>query len=66
MTKRHRLIQTESFRERLRAFAEQARKEAMSLPPGLEQEGLLRKARQADTAAHVDDWINSPGLQQPK
>src|SRR5688572_30170742 len=24
------------------------------------------KARQADTATHVNDWLNSPGLQPPK
>jgi len=27
---------------------------------------LIRKARQADTASHIDEWINSPGLQAPK
>jgi hypothetical protein len=27
---------------------------------------LLKKARQADTAAHVDDWANSRGLRPPK
>jgi hypothetical protein len=27
---------------------------------------LLRRARQADTAAHLDEWANSPGLQPPK
>jgi hypothetical protein len=26
---------------------------------------LVRKADQADTAAHLDDWVNSPGLQPP-
>jgi hypothetical protein len=27
------------------------------LPPGEEREGLLKKARQAETAAHIDDWV---------
>jgi hypothetical protein len=27
---------------------------------------LLRKARQAETAAHVDEWLSPPGLQPPK
>ena len=26
----------------------------------------LRRARQADTASHLDEWINSAGLQPPK
>jgi hypothetical protein len=26
---------------------------------------LLKKVSQADTAAHLDDWANSPGLQPP-
>jgi hypothetical protein len=26
----------------------------------------LRKARQAETAAHINDWLTSPGLQPPK
>jgi hypothetical protein len=29
------------------------------------REALLRKARQAETAAHIDDWLRSPGLQPP-
>jgi hypothetical protein len=32
----------------------------------MERDDVLRKARQADTAAHLDDWANSPGLQAPK
>jgi len=32
----------------------------------MEQEDLLRKARQADTAFHMDEWLSSPGLQPPK
>jgi hypothetical protein len=27
---------------------------------------LERKARQAETAAHIDEWLKSPGLQPPK
>jgi len=30
------------------------------------REALLRKARQADTAAHIDNWLRSPGLQPPQ
>ena len=65
MTVRRRLIQTTSLQERLTAFAEEARRKAKSVV-GREREELLRKARHADTAAHIDDWANSPGLQPPK
>jgi hypothetical protein len=37
-----------------------------ALPFGIERQDLLRKAGQVDTAAHIDDWLNSPGLQPPK
>jgi hypothetical protein len=26
----------------------------------------LRRARQAETAAHIDAWLKSPGLQPPE
>ena len=57
--------QERSFRERLSAFAEDERKKAMALPSGPEKETALRKIRQAETAAHLDDWANSPGLKPP-
>jgi hypothetical protein len=66
MQKRHSFKQSQSFQIRLAAFAQDARDEAEKLPPGTERENMLRKARQADTAAHLDDWANSPGLQPPK
>jgi hypothetical protein len=27
---------------------------------------MLRKVGQADVAAHLDDWANSPGVRPPK
>jgi hypothetical protein len=35
------------------------------LPPGPQRDALLRKARQAETAAHADKWASSPGLRSP-
>jgi hypothetical protein len=55
-----------SLQDRLSAWASQAREQANKLRPGAEQDTLLKKARQADVASHLDEWINSPGLQQPK
>ncbi len=68
MTKRRRRFkQTTSLYERLIAFSHQARERAASsLPAGHERQDLLKKARQADTATHLNEWINSPGLQPPK
>jgi hypothetical protein len=66
MIRRRRIKPIISFRDRLAAFAEDARAQAARLPPGLKQDDMLRKARQADTAAHLHEWANSPGLQAPK
>lgn len=63
---RHRFKQIDFLRDRLALFAKNARHEAESLAPGMKRDDLLRKARRADTAAHIDDWAYSPGLQPPK
>lgn len=66
MFKRRRFKQTQTLEERLAAFADHARKQAAKLAPGPERDELLKKVRAADTAAHINDWANSPGLQSPK
>lgn len=65
MLKRRRFKQSTSFQERLAKWAKQVRDQADQLPPGDERDKLLKKASQADAAAHLDDWANSPGLQAP-
>lgn len=55
-----------SLKDRLTVFADEARGRASQLGPGPEREDLLKKARQADTAAHLDEWANSPGLRPPQ
>lgn len=64
--KRNRRKNATSTTERLLEAARQARAEAATLPPGPVQRELLRKAREAETAAHLNDWLISPGLQPPK
>jgi len=64
--KRFRFKQDKTVGERLIKEARLAREKAEHLPPGEEREGLLKKARQAEAAAHIDDWASSPGLQPPK
>ena len=67
MNKRRRhLKQTASLKDRLQAFASDVRAKAEALPPGMERDHLLKKARQTDTASHLNEWAYSPGLQPPK
>jgi hypothetical protein len=63
---RRRFKHTLTFPERLDQEAERLRTEAEKLPPGIEREELLRKARQAETALHVNAWLSSPGLRPPE
>lgn len=63
--RRRRFKQSQSLQERLQAFARDARAEASSLQPGAERDALLKRARQADAASHMDAWISSAGLQAP-
>ena len=37
------------------------RRQADGMPPGIRREELVRKARQAETAAQVNTWLRSPG-----
>lgn len=66
MSMRRPLKQSLTFQERLASFAEAARAKASQLPPGPERDDMLQKASQAETAAHLDQWANSPGLQPPE
>ncbi|MGX1110239.1 MULTISPECIES: hypothetical protein [Bradyrhizobium] len=58
---RRRSIQTETLEQRLAGQAEEMRERAKSMPPGVEKEALLKRARQAETGAHVSEWLRSPG-----
>jgi hypothetical protein len=63
---RRRFKQTLTFPDRLKTFAEDLKAKAAELRPGPERDTLLKKARQAEIASHIDEWANSPGLQPPK
>ena len=63
---RRRFKQQLTLQDRLAAWAKSVRAQADKLQPGPQRDEMIRKARQADTAAHMDDWANSPGLQPPK
>jgi hypothetical protein len=66
MSTRRREKQTTSLKDRLIQEAESLRRQAEEMPAGVRRDELLRKARQAETAARVDDWLASPGLQPPQ
>ena len=63
---RRRFKQTTSLKERLTSEAKLCREEAELLAPGPRRDELLRRARQADAATHLEEWLRSPGLQPPK
>ncbi|MBR0750935.1 hypothetical protein JQ604_01980 [Bradyrhizobium jicamae] len=62
---RNRIKQTTSLNERLRALAQAARDKAEQLSPGDERDLLLQRAKHADRAIEVHDWLRSPGLPPP-
>ncbi|WP_338026057.1 hypothetical protein [Bradyrhizobium algeriense] len=56
-----------TFEERLAEEARKFKEAAEQQPPGSRaRELLLRRARQAETASHINEWLTSPGLQPPK
>ncbi|TYL87401.1 hypothetical protein FXB38_04565 [Bradyrhizobium cytisi] len=64
---RRRIKHKETFEERLAQEAARYRYAAEEQPLGsMARELLLRRARQADTASHVNDWLKSSGAQSPK
>jgi hypothetical protein len=61
-----RFKQTKSLKERLLEEAHNLREEAKLLPFGPVRDAALKKARQTEVAAHMDDWLESPGLLPPE
>ena len=59
--------EAKKFEERLAEEAKKFKEAANHQPPGsMARELLLRRARRAETASHINDWLTSPGLQPPK
>ncbi|EHR04705.1 hypothetical protein [Bradyrhizobium sp. WSM471] len=65
MPTRRRFKQTRTLTQRLAEEAARLREEARTLAPGHRREMLLRRARQDETAMHIDAWLQSPGLRAP-
>ena len=66
MPERRRVKLAATFEDRLAEEAQRFREAAEKAAPGMERDLLLRRARQAETASHMSDWLKSPGLQPPK
>nr|WP_239624652.1 hypothetical protein [Bradyrhizobium sp. I71] len=64
--RRYRSKQTRSLEERMAEQAARLKDQASQLPAGAEREAMLKRARIAETGAHLSDWITSPGLRPPK
>ncbi|QOZ25119.1 hypothetical protein [Bradyrhizobium sp. CCBAU 51753] len=63
--RRLRIKQTYPLEQRLHEEAMRLREEARSLPPSARKDALLRRARHDETAAHLTEWLMSPGLRAP-
>jgi hypothetical protein len=63
--KRPRIKQEKPFEQRLAEEAARFKQLADQTPHGMQRELYLRRARQAETASHINEWLTSPGLRPP-
>jgi hypothetical protein len=63
---RKRFTQTITLGDRLAKEAARLKQKSRTMPVGKERESLMRKARQLETASHINEWLSSPGLQTPQ
>ena len=62
--RRNRTKNAATFEERLAEQAQKFTEAANKLPNGSKaREGLLRRARQVETASDINKWLSSPELQ---
>lgn len=55
-----------SFIYRIAEEKQRLEAEAARVEPGPARDALMKKLRQLDVAAHLDQWLSSPGLQAPR
>jgi hypothetical protein len=66
MQQRTRVKHAASLEDRIAEQANAIKAQAEALPPGSKERAVLeRRARHAETFAHMEDWLTSPGLQPP-
>jgi hypothetical protein len=57
---------TTSFNDRLIMQKQRLEHEAAKAEPGPVRDGLLKRLRQLDVTAHLNEWLSSPGLRTPR
>ena len=62
---RCRVKQTKSLEERMAEHARLLREEAELLPHGPVREAALKRAREAETGLHMNEWLKPPGHHMP-
>jgi hypothetical protein len=62
MLQRRPFKQSSAHEDRLEEEADNLRRQAEGMPPCIRREELLRKARQAETAAQISASFRSPGF----
>jgi hypothetical protein len=55
-----------TFEENIAAEKAKLEAQLVKLKPGPQMDSVLKKIRQLNTAAHMSEWLTSPGLQPPK
>jgi hypothetical protein len=50
----------QSFEDQITVEKSQLEAQAAGLPPGPQQDALLEKIRQLETASHMNEWLTPP------
>jgi hypothetical protein len=66
MNERRRFKQAETLEVRCAGEARRLREVAELLPHGPVRDIAVRKALEMETASHMSDWLESPGLRRPQ
>jgi hypothetical protein len=59
------LDKSPTLHDRLKAEEKRLKIELDQVEPGSVREKLLEKLRHLDAAAHINEWLSSPGLRAP-
>ena len=55
-----------TFEDQIEAEKTRLEAQVARLRPSPKKDELLERIRQLETAAHIHEWLSSPGLQPPK
>ncbi|SEC18528.1 hypothetical protein SAMN05444164_1235 [Bradyrhizobium erythrophlei] len=62
---RRRVMQADTLEIRLTQGAKELRDRAGQLPAGRDRDALLQRAQHNEAAAHMSEWLMSPGQRTP-